>query len=145
MTSSLLGGIQTPPLPLKWWRHLWTAPYTTNTSKIKHKYIKDTPQSHQRYTTNTSQKCTEYWDWKIDICHCESHKKLFSQRRSPVASFTPPVSNTCCNLSTEEMKMFLLLTVDGSPLLYLYGDSNINTFNLGDHLYHHKMGKCHVN
>ena len=26
MTSSLLGGIQTPPLPLKWWRHLWTAP-----------------------------------------------------------------------------------------------------------------------
>ena len=28
MTSSLLGGIQTPPLPLKWWRHLWTAPYS---------------------------------------------------------------------------------------------------------------------
>ena len=26
MTSSLFGGIQTPPLPLKWWRHLWTAP-----------------------------------------------------------------------------------------------------------------------
>ena len=56
MTSSLLGGIQTPPLPLvimswlndvitfggypdpplplKWWRHLWTAPkWASFTSK----------------------------------------------------------------------------------------------------------------
>ena len=52
MTSSLLGGIQTPPPPchhvmtkwrhhfwgvsrpppLKWWRHLWTAPYLNATT-----------------------------------------------------------------------------------------------------------------